>query len=62
MADHTNLSRIAKVDNVAIAAVREGLYITDAKLEAAAPVRRDSHSPAWRGEPARRRCLQGCGS
>jgi hypothetical protein len=34
MAGHTNLSRIAKVDNAAIAAVREGRYITDAKLEA----------------------------
>jgi hypothetical protein len=34
MAGHTNLSRIAKVDNAAIAAAREGRYVTDAKLEA----------------------------
>jgi hypothetical protein len=34
MASYTNLSRIAKVDNAAIAAVREGRYITDAKFEA----------------------------
>ena len=34
MAGHTNLSRMAKVDNAAIAAVREGRPIADAKLEA----------------------------
>jgi alkylhydroperoxidase family enzyme len=34
MAGYTNLSRIAKVDNEAIAAVRKGRYITDAKFEA----------------------------
>jgi uncharacterized peroxidase-related enzyme len=34
MAGHTNLSRMAKVDNDAIAAVREGRPIADAKLEA----------------------------
>jgi AhpD family alkylhydroperoxidase len=34
MAGHTNLSRMAKVDNDAIAAVREGRAIADSKLEA----------------------------
>jgi uncharacterized peroxidase-related enzyme len=34
MAGHTNLSRMAKVDNAVIAAVREGRPIADAKLEA----------------------------
>jgi uncharacterized peroxidase-related enzyme len=34
MAGHTNLSLMAKVDNAAIAAVREGRPIADAKLEA----------------------------
>jgi uncharacterized peroxidase-related enzyme len=34
MAGHTNLSRVAKVDNDAIAAVREGRAIADPKLEA----------------------------
>src|SRR5258705_7640063 len=34
MAGHTNLSRTAKVDNAAIAAVREGRPTADAKLEA----------------------------
>src|ERR1700761_5220638 len=34
MAGHTNLSRLAKVDNATIAAVRENRPITDAKLEA----------------------------
>src|SRR5229473_1880979 len=34
MAGHTNLSRMAKVDNAAIAAVREGRPIADARLEA----------------------------
>jgi uncharacterized peroxidase-related enzyme len=34
MAGHTSLSRMAKVDNAAIAAVREGRPIADAKLEA----------------------------
>ncbi|MBR0696683.1 carboxymuconolactone decarboxylase family protein [Bradyrhizobium lablabi] len=34
MAGHTNLSRMAKVDNATIAAVREGRPIADAKLEA----------------------------
>jgi len=34
MAGHTNLSRMAKVDPAAIAAVREGRPIADAKLEA----------------------------
>ena len=34
MAGHTNLSRMAKVDNDAIAAVREGRPIADPKLEA----------------------------
>jgi uncharacterized peroxidase-related enzyme len=34
MAGHTNLSRMAKVDDGAIAAVREGRPITDPKLEA----------------------------
>jgi uncharacterized peroxidase-related enzyme len=34
MAGHTNLSRMAKVDEAAIAAVREGRPIADAKLEA----------------------------
>src|ERR1700758_2102230 len=34
MAGHTNLSRMAKVDEAAIAAVRENRPITDAKLEA----------------------------
>jgi uncharacterized peroxidase-related enzyme len=34
MAGHTNLSRMAKVDNAAIAAVREGRPIDDAKFEA----------------------------
>src|SRR5258706_15077383 len=34
MAGHTNLSRMAKVDNAAIAAVREGRPIADGKLEA----------------------------
>jgi uncharacterized peroxidase-related enzyme len=34
MAGHTNLSRMAKVDKAAIAAVRDGRPITDAKLEA----------------------------
>jgi len=34
MADHTNLSRMAKVDNDAIAAVREGRAIADPTLEA----------------------------
>jgi uncharacterized peroxidase-related enzyme len=34
MAGHTNLSRMAKVDNADIAAVREGRPIADAKLEA----------------------------
>ena len=33
MAGHTNLSRMAKVDNAAIAAVREGRPIADRKLE-----------------------------
>lgn len=33
MAGHTNLSRMAKVDNDAIAAVREGRPIADPKLE-----------------------------
>jgi uncharacterized peroxidase-related enzyme len=33
MAGHTNLSRMAKVDNAAIAAVREGRPIADAKFE-----------------------------
>ena len=34
MAGHTNLSRMAKVDPAAIAAIREGQPIADAKLEA----------------------------
>lgn len=34
MAGHTNLSRMAKVDNETIAAVREGRPIADGKLEA----------------------------
>jgi uncharacterized peroxidase-related enzyme len=34
MAGHTNLSRMAKVDNAAIAALREGRPIAGAKLEA----------------------------
>ena len=34
MAGHTNLSRMAKVDNAVIAAVRESRPIADAKLEA----------------------------
>ena len=34
MAGHTNLSRMAKVDDAVIAAVREGRPIADAKLEA----------------------------
>jgi uncharacterized peroxidase-related enzyme len=34
MAGHTNLSRMAKVEDAAIAAVREGRPIEDAKLEA----------------------------
>jgi len=34
MAGHTNLSRMAKVDDDAIAAVREGRPIADPKLEA----------------------------
>jgi len=34
MAGHTNLSRMAKVDNDAIAAAREGRAIADPKLEA----------------------------
>jgi uncharacterized peroxidase-related enzyme len=34
MAEYTNLSRMAKVDDTAIAAVREGRPIPDAKLEA----------------------------
>jgi uncharacterized peroxidase-related enzyme len=34
MAGHTNLSRMAKVDNAVIMAVREGRPIADAKLEA----------------------------
>jgi uncharacterized peroxidase-related enzyme len=34
MAGHTNLSRMAKVDNAAIAAVREGRPIADPKFEA----------------------------
>jgi uncharacterized peroxidase-related enzyme len=34
MAGHTNLSRMAKVDNATIAAVREGRPIADPKLEA----------------------------
>jgi len=34
MAGHTNLSRMAKVDDAVIAAVRDGLPIADAKLEA----------------------------
>jgi uncharacterized peroxidase-related enzyme len=34
MAGHTNLSRMAKVDNDSIAAVREGRAIADPKLEA----------------------------
>jgi uncharacterized peroxidase-related enzyme len=34
MAGHTNLSRMAKVDNATIAALREGRPIADAKLEA----------------------------
>lgn len=34
MAGHTNLSRMAKVDDDAIAAVRDGRPIADAKLEA----------------------------
>jgi uncharacterized peroxidase-related enzyme len=34
MAGHTNLSRMAKVDDAAIAALREGRPIEDAKLEA----------------------------
>jgi alkylhydroperoxidase family enzyme len=34
MAGHTNLSRMAKVDNEAVAAVREGRPIADPKLEA----------------------------
>src|ERR1700757_2430801 len=34
MAGHTNLSRMAKVDNAAITAVREGRPIADAELEA----------------------------
>jgi uncharacterized peroxidase-related enzyme len=34
MAGHTNLSKMAKVDDPAIAAVREGRPIADAKLEA----------------------------
>jgi uncharacterized peroxidase-related enzyme len=34
MAGHSNLSRMAKVDDAAIAAVREGRPIADAKLEA----------------------------
>src|SRR5260370_24418031 len=37
MAGHTNLSRMAKVDDAAIAAVREGRPIGDAKLEALRP-------------------------
>ncbi len=45
MAGHTNLSRMAKVDDDAIAAVREGRPIADPKLEAlrqfAAKVTRD---------------------
>src|SRR6201986_3946944 len=34
MAGHTNLSRMAKVDETVIAAIREGLPIADQKLEA----------------------------
>ncbi|QPF83808.1 carboxymuconolactone decarboxylase family protein [Bradyrhizobium genosp. L] len=34
MAGHTNLSRMAKIGNAAIAAVRDGRSIADAKLEA----------------------------
>ena len=34
MAGHTNLSRMAKVDNATIAAVRDGQPIADVKLEA----------------------------
>ncbi len=34
MAGHTNLSRMAKVDDAAIMAVRSGLPISDARLEA----------------------------
>jgi uncharacterized peroxidase-related enzyme len=34
MAGHTNLSRMAKVDDAAITAVRSGLPINDARLEA----------------------------
>ena len=34
MAGHTNLSKMAKVDDAAIAAVREGRPIADARLEA----------------------------
>src|SRR5262249_14786098 len=34
MAGHTNLSRMARVDDAAIAAVREGRPVADAKLEA----------------------------
>jgi hypothetical protein len=34
MAGHTNLSRMAKVDDAVISAVREGRPIADAKLEA----------------------------
>jgi alkylhydroperoxidase family enzyme len=34
MAGHTNLSKMAKVDDAAIAAVRDGKPISDTKLEA----------------------------
>ncbi len=34
MAGHTNLSRMAKVDDAAISAVRDGTEIADAKMEA----------------------------
>jgi len=34
MAGHTNLSRMAKIDDAMISAVREGRPIADAKLEA----------------------------
>jgi alkylhydroperoxidase family enzyme len=50
MAGHTNLSRMAKVDNAAIAAVREGRPIADTKLEALrafAAARQSSARRTW---------------
>jgi hypothetical protein len=44
MAGHTNLSRMAKVDNATITAVREGRPIADAKLEAP---QKSPASAAW---------------